>query len=109
FVEAQDKEFVNSLFLYAMANHEGAYGTSNFSNKCNNFFGRGAYDSNPDNACKEYGFSSARDGILAQAIFLRQNYLDVDWFGYNGGELGNKSHGMNVSYATDPNWGKNIA
>lgn len=109
FVEAQDKNYINSLLLFAMANHEGYYGTSNLSKKCNNFFGRGAYDSNPDNACINFGFTTARDGILAQGIFLTQNYADVDWFGYHGTEPGNKSHGMNVSYASDPNWGKSLA
>lgn len=113
FVEGQDKEQVNSLLLFAMANHEGAYGTSNLSKLCNNFFGRSAYDSDPSQACKKHDFKSngatPRDGILSQTLFLQQNYADVDWWGSHGTELGNKSHGMNVVYASDPNWGIGIS
>lgn len=106
FVTAQDDYFMNSMMLFSLANHEGAYGTSNFSKTCNNFFGRGAIDSDPDQACEKYGFDTPKDGILAQAIFMTQNYADITWFGYHGSEFGDKSHGMNVSYASDPNWGK---
>lgn len=105
FVDAENLEFINSTLLFAFANHESAYGMSTYSKRCNNFFGRGAFDSNPDNACIEYGFTTARDGILSQAIFLNNSYLDsYDWR-YFGGYFGNKSGGMNVKYATDPNWG----
>ncbi len=109
FIEAQQKESINSLVLFSMANVEGAYGTSNLSNKCNNFFGWGAYDSNPDNACKEYGYSTPRDGILAQSLHLTQQFGDVDDWRYGGTEVGNKSHGINVKYASDPNWGSTIS
>ncbi len=109
FVEAQQKESINSLILFTMANVEGGYGTSNLSNKCNNFFGWGAYDSNPDNACKEYGYTTPRDGILAQSLHLTQQFGDVDDWRYGGAEVGNKSHGINVKYASDPNWGATIS
>ncbi len=109
FIDAQNLESVNSLFLFAMANHEGAYGTSYYSKTCNNFFGWGAYDSDPDNACKSYGWPTPRDGILSQAMRIKQLWADlIDWR-WAGAQVGNKSHGMNVYYATDPNWGKGIA
>jgi beta-N-acetylglucosaminidase len=109
FVQAQEVKQINSLFLFAFANHESAYGKSYYSRQCNNFFGRGAYDSNPDNACVEFGYPTPEDGILSQAFFLQNNYLDTDEFLYYGGYPGNLAGGMNVKYATDPNWGKAIA
>lgn len=109
FIQAQEKESINSLILFAMANHEGAYGTSNLSNKCNNFFGWGAYDSNPANACKEFSYSTPKDGILAQSLHLTQRFADIDDWRFGGTEVGNKSHGINVKYASDPNWGASIS
>ncbi len=109
FVEAQNKEQVNSLYLFAMANHESDYGTSEFAKDCNNFFGFGAYDSSPDNACDSYGYDTPRDGILAQPLHLKQLWGDLEDWRWAGTQLGNKSHGVNVSYASDSNWGKKIA
>ncbi len=109
FVESQEKEQVNSLLLFAMANHEGAYGTSNLSKTCNNFFGYGAYDSDPNNACKAYKYDDPRSGIIAQAMHLKQMWSDIEDWRFHGSSLGDKSHGMNVTYASDPGWGKAIA
>lgn len=109
FTQSQGKEGVNGLLLFAMGLHESAYGMSKFSKTCNNFFGRGAFDSNPSNACASYGFSTAYDGIMAQAHFLNTVYLDVTWWTYAGAHLGNKESGLNVYYASDPDWGKKIA
>lgn len=105
FVDAQNLEFVNSSLLFAFANHESAYGRSTYSYRCNNFFGLGAYDSNPDNACISYGYNTPRDGILAESIFLSTSYFDAYDWRYRGDYFGNKSGGMNVYYASDPNWG----
>lgn len=109
FVQAQEELGINSLMLFAMANHEGAYGTSYFSNQCNNFFGRGAFDSNPDNACIEYGYDDAKSGILAQGIFISNNYADTEDWVYTGLQFGDKNGGMNVYYASDTQWGQKIA
>ncbi|MFV0379762.1 MAG: glucosaminidase domain-containing protein [Anaerorhabdus sp.] len=109
FIDAQDKFKVNSLLLFSMAALESSYGESSYAHECYNFFGRGAYDSNPDNACKGVNFKTAYSGIYSQAIFLRNGYMDdADWR-YYGSEVGNKSHGMNVKYASDVNWGKKIS
>ncbi len=109
FTKAQDYENVNSLMIFAMANHESAYGTSTYARACYNFFGRGAVDSDPDKACESYSYNTATDGILAQALFLENGYFDVlDWR-YSGTHVGNKSSGMNVKYASDPDWGKKIS
>lgn len=109
FTDAQSKESVNSLLIFSMANHESGYGTSTYAKACNNFFGRGAIDSDPDKACQQYGYPTATDGILAQALFLQNGYFDVlDWR-YAGTHVGNKASGMNVKYASDTDWGKKIS
>lgn len=109
FVKAQEYEGTNALMLFAMANHESAYGTSSYANACYNFFGRGAIDSDPNQACEYYSYPTATDGILAQALFLENGYFDIlDWR-YSGTNVGNKASGMNVKYASDPDWGKKIS
>lgn len=109
FTDAQSKENINSLMIFAMANHESAYGTSSYAHTCNNFFGRGAIDSDPAQACKYYSYPTATDGILAQALFLENGYFDIlDWR-YSGTHVGNKASGMNVKYASDVDWGKKIS
>ena len=109
FVEGQTLEHINSLALFAMANHEGGYGTSTFSKKCNNFFGRGAKDSNPGLACIDFGFDTPRDGILAQAMFLNNEWIDInDWRNY-GSHAGDKKSGINVKYASDVSWGSKMS
>lgn len=109
FTKVQTKESINSLLMFSMANHESAYGTSTYARACYNFFGRGAVDSDPDQACQYYSYPTATDGILAQALFLQNGYFDVlDWR-YSGTHVGNKASGMNVKYASDTDWGKKIS
>lgn len=109
FLTAQNIEYINSLLLFSWANHESAYGTSSFAKKCNNYFGRGAFDSDPSNACKSYGYNTANDGILAQAAWMGYSYTDINDFRYAGDHLGNKASGINVYYASDKDWGLKIA
>lgn len=109
FFDAQNLKGVNALLLFAMANHESAYGTSYFARSCNNYYGRGAYDSDPGQACKIVGFDRPYDGAAAQAFFLSNDFFDtLDWR-YYGSHPGNKASGMNVKYASDPNWGAKLA
>ena len=109
FIDAQNHKGVNALLLFAMANHESYYGTSYYARTCYNFYGRGAYDSDPDQACKIVGFPSAYDGAAAQAYFLSNDFFDaLDWR-YYGSHPGDKTSGMNVKYASDPAWGAKLA
>ena len=109
FIDAQNYKGINSLVLFAMANHESAYGTSYYAKTCNNFYGRGAYDSNPDMACSVAHFSTPYDGVGAQAFFLSNDFLDnVDWR-YFGSHVGDGLSGMNVKYASDKRWGEKIS
>lgn len=100
---------VNPLLLFAMANHESAYGTSYYARTCNNFYGRAAYDSNPDEACNAVTFTSPFDGAAAQAFFLNDEFGDPLDYRYYGTHLGDKSGGLNRYYASDPAWGSKIA
>lgn len=110
FVDKQEYFGVNGLLMFSNANLESAYGTSHYAQECYNFFGRGAYDSNPDNACIQFGFDTPQDAIYAQAIFYNNNYFDQGYSSYyQGTYVGNKSGGLNVYYASDPNWGSKIA
>lgn len=109
FTDAQNLESINSLLIFSMANHESAYGLSTYAKACYNFFGRGAVDSDPDKACQQYGYDTARDGILAQTLFLQNGYFDVYDWRYSGTHVGNKASGMNVKYASDSDWGKKIS
>lgn len=109
FIDAQNDYKVNSLLLFSMAANESAWGTSTYASKCYNFFGRAANDSNPDNACKGVNFSNAYSGIYSQSIFLGNEYMDNADYRFFGSELGDKSHGMNVKYASDPSWGAKAA
>ncbi len=109
FTDAQKYYGINALYLFAWANHEGAFGTSHYSYQCNNFFGMGANDKNPDNACIEYGWDTPRDGILAEADIVTSGYADVNDWRFYGTEPGDKTHGINVKYASDPNWGNAMA
>ncbi len=110
FTTGQNEYGINSLFYFSFANHESAYGMSTYAKTCNNFFGRAAIDSDPDKACQgAMGWPTARDGILAQGVFVNQNYADVNMWTYFGTHPGNKQSGMNAVYASDPNWGNAIA
>ena len=109
FIDGGNKKGVNPLLLFAMANHESAYGTSTFARRCNNFFGRGAFDADPDKACQIVGFNTAYDGAAAQAYFLSGEWADALDYRYYGSHPGNKISGMNVYYASDPNWGLKVA
>lgn len=79
FNDAQNETGINALLLFSMANLECAY-TSSYSVNYNNYFGRGAYDSDPDNACTGRQFSTPKDLIVAQGHFLSNCFLDqADW------------------------------
>ena len=109
FIDAQNKYGVNALLMMAMGIHESNYGLSTFAVQRNNLFGVGAVDSDPGQAA---WFSSIAAGIDEQGNYLSWVYADADYqYGtnYYGANLGNKSSGVNVKYASDPFWGEKIA
>lgn len=98
FMEAGKQSGLDPRYLVAHAAHETAWGTTNYA-KAGNFFGIGAFDSNPDNAYN-YGHDSAREGIIGGANWIAENY-------YARGET--TLNKMSERYATDPGWAQKIA
>ena len=106
---AESEYGINALLYLSIAINESAYGTSGYALEHNNLFGYNAVDSYPNNADK---FNTVEDGILEVANLISWSYGDADYqegHNYYGANLGTKSSGMNVKYASDPFWGEKAA
>ncbi|MCL6548146.1 MAG: SH3 domain-containing protein [Alicyclobacillus sp.] len=103
YLEAQRTFGVNALYLVAHSVIESAWGLSRIAHDKNNLFGYAAYDQDPYDSATT--FPSKRYAILYEAWFVRTHYLDPGGPYYHGPDL----DGMNVNYATDPNWAESIA
>ncbi|EKN71340.1 cell wall hydrolase/autolysin [Neobacillus bataviensis LMG 21833] len=103
FIDAQNKYGVNAQYLVAHAIWETGWGGSNLKTYKNNLYGYSAYDSCPF-TCGYY-FPTGGDSINFEAFIVRRDYLDGNGIYFNGSTL----TGMNVRYATDPNWANGIA
>ena len=99
---------VNPAYLFAMACHESAYGTSQIAHNKNNLFGISVFDSDSGSGTV---FKSVEECIkTASKYILSLGYADATGDSrYFGAFLGNKGSGMNVKYASDPYWGEIIA
>lgn len=91
-------------YILAHAAVESGWGLSEYGRKHHNYFGIGAFDSNPDNA-KNYGNSGMTSGLVEGAKWIRKNYYDkgqktVYTMRYNGGKH---------QYCTSTTWVTNIA
>ena len=134
FINYQNIYGVNAAMEVAFANHESAYGKSQFAVENYNFFGVGAVDSDPSNA---YVYTSADNGIMQHMKYwMSRYYLDayayideskplsyydvpdkdagyIASYGgdsrYFGSSPGNKLIGINVKYASDPFHGEKVA
>lgn len=74
FIEAAELSGLNPLYLFAHASLETGYGTSSLARNKGNYFGIGAYDSNPTNA---YNMGDTmRDGIVNGAIWIKENFYN---------------------------------
>jgi hypothetical protein len=105
---ASQKYGINATYIIAHAIHESGWGRSWICQEKNNLFGWRAFDINPAGEAKE--FDSPEECIDFVMGRVNKSYLT------EGGRffeekpcLGNKSYGMNVHYATDPDWGVKIA
>jgi beta-N-acetylglucosaminidase len=103
FIDAQSKYGVSAQYLVAHAIWETGWNGSNLRNYKHNLFGYSAYNVCPF-TCGFY-FPSGGDSINYEAYIVRKDYLDVTGSYYNGSTL----TGMNVRYATDPNWANGVA
>ena len=89
FIEASKRSGLDPRYILAHAAVESAWGTSKYAKQYHNYFGIGAFDSNPDNA-KNYNHSTLRDGIINGAIWIAKNYYkkgqtSIYKMRYNGG------------------------
>ncbi|MDM5329898.1 Ig-like domain-containing protein [Neobacillus sp. CF12] len=103
FIDAQNRYGVNAQYLVAHAIWETGWGGSDLIGYKNNLYGYGAYDPCPF-TCGYY-FQSVEDSIFRVAYQIRVDYLNESGIWYEGPNL----IGMNVNYATDPNWKNGIA
>ncbi|MBV8445026.1 MAG: glucosaminidase domain-containing protein [Candidatus Dormibacteraeota bacterium] len=103
FMRAESTYHVSARYFVAHAILESDWGASAIAQNKHNLFGFGADDANP------YGdamtFPSFDACIQYVAHFIAVNYLTPGGAYYHGPTL----RGMNVDYASDPNWAFKIA
>lgn len=107
-IEASKKYRINPTYLISHAILETGWGNASIYLDKNNLFGWGADDDDPYVGAKK--FSSREECIDYVMGRIDELYLRP------GGRyfekkpcVGNKSYGMNVHYASDPEWGAKIA
>lgn len=106
FMEAQRQSGLDARYILAHAALESAWGQSNIAKKYNNFFGIGAFDSNPDNA-RNYSNPGLASGIIEGAKWIAKNYYNGKW---KQTTLYKMRHNNGThQYATDPRWHTKIA
>lgn len=103
FMLAQSTYGVDANYLVSHAILESTWGTSAIALAKNNIYGYGAFDSNP--GVDAGRFPSLEYAILYQAWAVRHLYLNPGASLYATPTL----KGMNVNYATDPNWYSSIS
>ena len=103
YMQAEQLYHVSARYLVAHSIEESGWGQSAIAQNKNNLFGYGADDRDP------YGdamsFSSFSACILFVAQVVSKVYLTPGGSYYHGPTL----RGMNVDYASDPNWAAKIA
>lgn len=103
FMRAEQQFHVSARYFVAHAILESNWGTSAIAHDKHNLFGFNANDANPyQNATTFPSFDAC---IQYVAQFIATNYLSPTGRYYHGPTL----RGMNVDYATDPNWAYKIA
>lgn len=82
FATACKRYNLNEIYLIAHAFLESGYGKSNFASGrygIYNYFGIGAFDSNPNNAinfARNHGWTTPSKGIIGGAKFVREGYIN---------------------------------
>ncbi|HVC38695.1 MAG TPA: glucosaminidase domain-containing protein [Candidatus Dormibacteraeota bacterium] len=119
FVQAEQSNHVSAIYLVADAVLETGWGTSALYTNKHNLFGFEAYDANP--YVDGETFSSDQDCIDYVSWFVSVYYLtpsgsQVPNYGGQPGTVATGAYfngptpsGMNVDYASDPNWASKIA
>lgn len=98
----------NALMMLSLAMNESAVGRSSLAYTRNNLFGHAAFDSDVENNASRY--ASVASSISSHAKnYISLSYANPNEYVFHGSYFGNKSSGMNVSYASDPYWGEKAA
>ncbi|MFN2582850.1 MAG: glucosaminidase domain-containing protein [Candidatus Dormibacteria bacterium] len=103
FVRAEQRYHVSARYFVAHAILESDWGQSAIAQNKHNLFGFNANDSNPYGDASSFNSFDACVQDVAQ--FIASNYLSPHGHFFHGPTL----RGMNVDYATDPNWAAKIA
>lgn len=103
FMHAEQQFHVSARYFVAHAILESNWGQSAIAQDKHNLFGFNANDANPYQDASTFPSFDACIQYVAQ--FVAQNYLAASGRYYHGPTL----RGMNVDYATDPNWAYKIA
>lgn len=99
FIDASKQSGLDPVYILAHAAIESAWGTSYYAQNYHNYFGIGAFDSDPDNAVN-YSNASMREGIIEGAMWIARNY-------YNQGQTSLYSMRYNYGdheYCTSTTW-----
>jgi beta-N-acetylglucosaminidase len=103
FMRAEATYHVSARYFVAHAILESGWGLSSLAQYKHNLFGFGANDRNPYGDAMSFPSFDACIQYVAQ--FIQSNYLTPGGRFYHGPTL----RGMNVDYASDPNWAEKIA
>lgn len=113
FYEVEQKYQINGIFLASVGIHESNWGTSRISREKKNLFGYGSFDRDPYNL--SYDFDGYAAGIELVARALVKNYINVQGTEVYDDQTANASYyygptlsGINVKYASDPNWADKV-
>jgi putative cell wall-binding protein/beta-N-acetylglucosaminidase len=107
-VEAQNNYNINALFILSAAIHESAWGVSDIAYDKGNLYGVRAFDTNPATSAQRYDSYEQSVNEFADD-YMSKGYTQTTDYRYNGGVTGHKGIGINVRYASDPNWGSRVA
>jgi beta-N-acetylglucosaminidase len=103
YMEVEGRAHVSANYLVADSILESAWGTSQIARDKHNILGFGADDSHPyEDAVTFPSFAACVDTV---ARYVAEHYLDPRGGYYHGPTL----RGMNVLWATDPEWANKVA
>ena len=108
---AAAKHGVNATYIAAHAALETGWGTARIAREKNNLFGWSAFDDSPYASARAFPSRDACiDFVIGRidALYLRPSgpyFVKTPCLGRKGSD----GYGMNVHYATDPQWGAKIA
>ncbi|WP_185715539.1 N-acetylglucosaminidase [Halocatena pleomorpha] len=102
-VDVQATRNINAVYMAAHAALESAWGRSDIAQEKNNIYGFDARDICPAECADEY--DSFEQCVREVMEYIDREYLTPGGTYYEGATL----RGMNVHYATDPQWAEKIA